>query len=408
MAARFRRAIHGTTLIGLLIGPACGERRGTEVVQQRDSAGIRIVETPGVTSRAQIGWTVAKLPDLQLGSAVDDGPELFDGIGQSFRGGIAGLPDGRIVVVNGASGELRFFDNEGRFLNRAGGLGNGPGEFRSPLLVPYASSDSLLIFDQRGSRYTLVSNDGRAYRNFRLDGVSTELVVGWPRGVSDFGILTTPALIDMTWNDGQHLLPIRVRWVTRESRSEKIVGEYHIPYYVTNNLPGGPYGLDVPFNVRPAVAVGRHGFFVTHGNAPEVHEFDNGGRLTRIFRLIEPGRPVTPEEVEAAIESRISSFTIPHSEVRAVYRKMDFPDRWPTFQSARIDRLGWLWVELYQPTRTKPARWMVFDSSGVAVGTVELPADLQVHDIGSDYVLGRWVDSLRVEYVRRYRLDRSR
>lgn len=51
---------------------------------------------------------------------------------------------------------------------------------------------------------------------------------------------------------------------------------------------------------------------------------------------------------------------------------------------------------------------MVFDSTGVARGTVDLRKDLEIHDIGRNYVLGRWQDSLRVEYVRRYRLDRSR
>jgi hypothetical protein len=217
----------------------------------------------------------------------------------------------------------------------------------------------------------------------------------------------TTALSGVNMNEGQHSDVIGVRWISLASNREKIVAEYHIPSYFTNLL-GVAYSLRLPFSVGPSGAVGPRGFFVVGGDAPEVREFDNSGQLVRIFRLAEPVRTVTPEDVESAIEFEVAPFTIPHSQVRAVYKRMDFPDRWPTFRSVRIDRLGWLWAELYRPTRRETARWMVFDSGGVARGTVELPMDLEVHDIGRDYVLGRWQDSLRVEYVRRYRLDRGR
>ena len=163
----------------------------------------------------------------------------------------------------------------------------------------------------------------------------------------------------------------------------------------------------MPFSVRPSGAVSARGFFVTGGAGTEVREFDNSGRLVRIIRLAEPPRPVKSEDVKYAVDDLVSGFTIPHSQVRAVYKQVNFPAAWPTFQSVRIDRLGWLWAELYRASRKDAARWMVFDSTGVARGTVELPADLEVHDIGRDYVLGRWLDSMRVEYVRRYRLDRG-
>jgi hypothetical protein len=38
---------------------------------------------------------------------------------------------------------------------------------------------------------------------------------------------------------------------------------------------------------------------------------------------------------------------------------------------------------------------------------MELPARLQVSDIGSDYVLGIWRNEDDVQFIRRYRLERE-
>jgi hypothetical protein len=405
ITVRFHGAIRRSAVLGMLLSlaSACAESPANSV-QRRDSAGIRIIETPGAIARAPI-WSVSEGPDLQLGSVTDTGPHMFDGIG-GLSGGIAGLPGGHIVVVDGTSGELRFFDNQGRFLNRAGGLGSGPGEFRLPKLIRYAARDSVLVFDRRQRRFTLFSSDGRAHRDFPPHPVSRALLVGNPQGASNHGILVMIGLSPLNMNEGQHESTIGVRWITLDSTREKIVAQYSNPSYVTTF--DVPYGLPVPFNARPSVTIGHGGFFIVGGHAADVRQYDNKGQLVRIFRVIEAPRRVTAEDINTAIDYAVSNFTIPQDPVRAAYKRMDFPDHWPTFQSVHVDQVGWIWAELYRPVTTEASRWMVFDTTGVAGGTVELPAELEVHDIAADYVLGRWRDSMRVEYVRRYRLGRSR
>ena len=49
----------------------------------------------------------------------------------------------------------------------------------------------------------------------------------------------------------------------------------------------------------------------------------------------------------------------------------------------------------------------VFRPDGVYLGTVKLPQDLDVMEIGMDYVLGVARDELGVEYVQVYGLDRG-
>jgi hypothetical protein len=403
-----------TVLLGLLLGAAASCRGVGEsepgTVERRDSAGIVIIETLGAQARAPIRWSVGPLPELQLGNAAGQEWEDFHQIGGGVGGGITGLPDGRIVVVNGGNFELLFFGRDGGFLNRVPIKGNGPGEFsQTPILVPYASNDSLLIHDANNQRYTLYSNDGQKHRSFLPDKPS-DFVTGTVGGASESGIVTTrgtggggPQMFE-----GQFMRPIDVRWISLSQVRAETVAQFSSQIFGVRNLAGvSYYALRVPFTTYPSTAVGVQGFFVTGGLKPEVRAFDNSGRLIRIFRLIEAPRPVTPEELAGAIDASVERFSKDRAKVRWAYESMDVPTRWPAFQSVRVDRLGWLWVELYRPPHHLTPQWMIFDSSGVARGVVDLPRDLEVQDIGADYVLGRWRDEMRVEYVRRYRLDRS-
>ena len=62
------------------------------------------------------------------------------------------LPDGRIVVVNAGTMELRVFDALGTHLATWGGRGEGPGEFRNLVRVePFPGDSSTLdsIYESR-------------------------------------------------------------------------------------------------------------------------------------------------------------------------------------------------------------------------------------------------------------------
>ena len=66
------------------------------------------------------------------------------------------LGDGRIVVANAGSGELRFFDGQGSFLAAVGRKGEGPGEIERPALVGIFGGDTLVVVDRQLRRISLV------------------------------------------------------------------------------------------------------------------------------------------------------------------------------------------------------------------------------------------------------------
>ena len=89
----------------------------------------------------------------------------------------------------------------------------------------------------------------------------------------------------------------------------------------------------------------------------------------------------------------------------------------PAFGRVIVDARDNLWVAEYDVERDYPraraefaplsnTTWSVFDSSGVWVTDVVLPARFEVFDIGDGYVAGVWRDEDDVEHVRVYRLTK--
>ena len=154
---RPRGTLGGSCLWGC--GPGNSEPRSGSSspggFSRSDSAGVLISVTQANDARAAIGWEVDSLPNLVIGE--EDSPT-----GYLFRvQGVRGLSDGSVLVVDGGSRSLRFFDSDGHLVSRVGRKGKGPGEFENPVLVPTWATDSLLIiWDKNLRRFQTLSNHG--------------------------------------------------------------------------------------------------------------------------------------------------------------------------------------------------------------------------------------------------------
>lgn len=125
MRHRIARAAVIAALVCLPWLAACGAGADAPPgVVKRDSSGVRIVETRTPQWIDGAGWHVSSEPTVPIG-VVDGPPEYqFHDIADVLR-----LPDGRIVVVNEGSAELRFYASDGSHLRSVGGQGGGPGSF---------------------------------------------------------------------------------------------------------------------------------------------------------------------------------------------------------------------------------------------------------------------------------------
>ena len=173
----------------------------------------------------------------------------------------------------------------------------------------------------------------------------------------------------------------------------------------------------LPFDILPHGALGQDGLYLTLGEnrGPEILEYDNSGRLRRLIRLVEPVLAPSREDLEELVEFELHPHAMPDTTRERItaarlrrYEEMPLPKIMPVFSRLLVDDTGWLWAELFRFDVRAPARWLVFGPNGEGLGSVDMPPDLDVWQIGHDFVLGVWQDEHEVEYVRRHALTGRR
>ena len=157
----------------------CGQEaaQAAQSFQVRDSAGVTIyVNSAGEWTEAT-AWTLSSDPILTIGEF--DGPEEY----LLYRArGARRLSNGNILIANGGTNELRFYDPNGIHLQSVGREGDGPGEFRRMREPWPLGSDSIAIWDSRSARLSVFDVDGEFGRSFRLDPIPDALRPG-PLGI---------------------------------------------------------------------------------------------------------------------------------------------------------------------------------------------------------------------------------
>ena len=123
-----------------------------------------------------------------------------------------------------------------------------------------------------------------------------------------------------------------------------------------------------------------------------------------------PPLPVTDREMEEWREEIVQFFgpKLTGGEVRAMLDQVPMPRSRPPHSRLLLDQAGNLWAKL-GPTKGREGAlsdYLVFEGEGRLLGTVALP-DVEVLEIGEDYVLGVFRDELEVEFVRLYDLRKG-
>jgi hypothetical protein len=81
-----------------------------------------------------------------------------------------------------------------------------------------------------------------------------------------------------------------------------------------------------------------------------------------------------------------------------------FAEHAPAHGALLVDARGWLWVQEPPLPGTDSVSWAGYDDAGARLGTLFLPAELEVLHIGGDRVVGRRSDGLGVERIGIWRM----
>ena len=385
-----------------------GQGSASAVAQTRvrDSAGVRIVETTAADAPV---WTVRATPELTIG-AVDGPPQYeFSGIVTAIR-----LADGRIVIADGASREIRFFGTDGRHQMSVGRRGNGPGEFPVLRRVIRMPGDSILVFDDR--RITMITPAGTI-----ASTVLASRFTGMGRGnepVADLG-------------GGRFAMTRRIPYpfpyegppaIKRESTLVMITGMGAAKADTVTQLADRemyifPSGMAYahPFEYSAAVA-GWNGHVVTGtGEGYELRVFDSTNRLRSIIRRVDaPRAPLTSGRLDQFFAAVAKIDGARSAERYRAENAERFPGRRfiPSFRGMRADSEGYLWVQDFPspdpPRASRAFEWTVFAPDGSVAARVTTPPGFTPFSITDQHIVGLKRDSLNVEYVRLHRLERRR
>lgn len=346
-------------------------------------------------------WHFGARPPLSIGS-VDSGEadQLFR-VTDATR-----LPDGRIVIANAGSNELRVFSADGSHAGTWGGRGEGPGEFTGygPAAVALWPGDSVAAANPWGGRLSLFDVTGNHGRDVRLDTSLRNIAGVLPDGkivASGGGGLTatmagTTGLVrsDAEWGI------LAADGTLHMSLGEFPGSEFWATFGSDGSLQGGrPH----PFGRSTLGAV--WGDFVAIGvqDSYEIRAFAADGSLVRIVRREGDPESPTRADQDAWWERRYAD--LPEEErIKRLNEVKDMPlvDSYPAFAGIMADQAGYLWVRDY-----RSAAWTVFDAAGHIRGLVEAPSGLRIFEIGVDYVLGWKYDGMGVEYVQLWSLERT-
>lgn len=400
-----------TLVIALLLQPACSPAERTTVAGQvRDSAGVTIVEIPDRLHPQQERWFVSPEPSIVLSEA-GPGREFYNVTGALV------LQDGRIAVANGGSAEIFLFDETGGFQGSHGRRGEGPGEYKRPVIAGSLGSDTLVIVDSERRRISLVhAEDGF------LSSSQIQEELGSP--ASPRGMFADRTMVvggGHSWVSGSG--DQETSGYSRPNtsyRSSTLDGTFVTDFgefpgaelqITVIGLPDGESSMTadlIPFSKLSSVAVGPDFFFVGHQSTWEVQAFDSSGELKKILRLDRPPARVRDSDVEALIQESIEGASDPSMApaIRREFAETTIPETMPAFSSLKVDPRGFLWVGRYRPPGETVPAYDVIDPAGSLVAEVSLPVGNRILQIGADFILTRHRDDLDVESVRLFSLER--
>jgi hypothetical protein len=377
-----------------------------ELVTERDSAGISIVENSSGQLLAASSWALSPDPILELGGSSESDHEFFRVTG------ILPLPDGVFAVLNAGTAEVFVIDLSGRMTARFGGRGDGPGEFMRPGSLIRIPPDSIAVFDGSQQRLSVFDAHGRLGRELTLELEGDQS--GGARLLSfDTGDLLVARRGGFGEGSRDGVYRTEAEWFT--------VGQDGIRKSTFGMFPGNevfaiPGQMGSPlFGARTHAGTMGGDLVVGTAETTEVRVFAPTGTLRTIVRWPDRDRTIPEERVDSFIESAVA--TVPEVDrARTRQSLLDIPrkDEEAPYEDILTSDQGLFWVGNPEGPEADflgmpppPRRWLIFDSTGILTATLETPAGFRPMAIQSDRVFGLAIDELGVESVTVYEIARQ-
>jgi hypothetical protein len=216
----FSRSQNSLSILWVILVAGCGggERVGGGNGPSVGDASERVGGAPEASPEV---WELSDSPLVEIGVREGEDPYQLHRV----RGSVL-LEDGRIVVLNAGSQELRFYDPHGRYLMAVGNRGEGPGEFGAPAGLRRTAEGGLQVWDGSLMRLSIFDTAGRFEESVRLMASREEMFPGddWLMGQNWIVSPVPPGARDPIRRAVESISPpdsigvLRTLWVTPQGR----------------------------------------------------------------------------------------------------------------------------------------------------------------------------------------------
>ena len=385
-----------------LAGAACSEpATPVTAAPARDSAGVRIVESAAPAWGEKPRWRVAARPEVEVGGVAGDSARDFAGVR-----GAARFADGRFVVADAASDQIRLFDATGAHLRTVGGHGMGERQFVA-LGAVFLRADTIVAWDDRRQRIVGFLSDGRFLGNVRAMLPDTARL-GRPVGIFPSGALlvSVPTPVDLALVTSP-VLRVAADLV-RLADGGRSVASVQSDEIVVRRGKGTVSAMLRPFGLASRVAVVGDEFVVGEGEHHSFRRHAEDGRLLSVFRRPGARLPLAPGDTAREHGVRVGAArTVREREtIDGIWRSLPFPDSLPAHGEILPDPTGAGWVRDIGHAGDSTSSYQVYAQDGTWLGAVPLPPRSTLLWVGMDAVLLRRLDGNDVEFVAVHRLTR--
>ena len=283
-------------------------------------------------------WTLSDEPNVVIGGADEREGYLLHGVVGATR-----LADGRVVVANEGTLQLRYYDPEGEHLDDAGGPGEGPGEFESLGGIVRLPGDSVLVDSWLG--LTRFGPDGRHASSIPYDlppyyGECRWSVEGGQHPLADGSIVAVALVFAGIFGGRRCPIP-------SESQPPAVIGRF-IPttgvFDTIAELPGleEAYGDKMYAHAKNVVyAIGDDRIHLGQTGSDTILAMSMTGDT--IATLLAPFEPVpVPADAKVPGSARLNRI---------------YPDHYPRYARIVAAPGGRLWVMAYPPLKEPAWYW---------------------------------------------------
>ena len=406
------RLIHASCSLLVVLLAACAEAADLRVTESvvRDSAGIRIVENRTPAWDAEEVWRLGDAPLLDIGRLHGPDETQFFRVSDAAR-----LSDGSFVLGSFGSHDLRRFTADGAHVWTVGREGEGPGEFIGLTQRTAGPGDTLLTYDFRQRRVSRFGPDGTFLEAHPLEGPNES-------GFAFVEALLPDGRAVYTWRvfggaDGppsegeirRDTIGIHVSGVAGDSAHE--LGRFPGPETVVlqSGETDGGFTISISstaFGRSTEVAAGGSAVWIGDTDRFELRRYGFDGRLEALVRRAFEPVVVDDVMVDRAMVEEMENADDDNERrmIRRRWEDIPIPATLPAYEALTVDRLGNLWVQLFEVPGERDRIWSVFTREGEWLGDVTFPVRIRPLEIGDEYVIGRYGDVLDVEHIQIWEL----